>query len=89
MPGKPHEQKSLVGYSLRGHKESDTTERLHVALHYMGNQDFNELSIVEHLGVKCTFVLKSLDTFLVISLKEIYKCTIAGDKGYFSLVAQW
>ena len=26
LPGESHEQRSLVGYSLRGHKESDTTE---------------------------------------------------------------
>ena len=29
LPGKPHEWRSLVGYSTWGHKESDTTERLH------------------------------------------------------------
>ena len=29
LPGESHGQKSLVGYSPRGHKESDTTERLH------------------------------------------------------------
>ena len=29
MPGKFHGQRSLVGYSPWGHKESDTTERLH------------------------------------------------------------
>ena len=28
LPGKSHGQRSLVGYSPRGHKESDTTERL-------------------------------------------------------------
>ena len=28
LPGKFHGQRSLVGYSPRGHKESDTTERL-------------------------------------------------------------
>ena len=28
LPGESHGQKSLVGYSLWGHKESDTTERL-------------------------------------------------------------
>ena len=28
-PGKSHGRRSLVGYSLWGHKESDTTERLH------------------------------------------------------------
>ena len=30
MPGKSHGQRSLVGYSPRGCKESDTTERLHI-----------------------------------------------------------
>ena len=29
LPGKSHGQRSLVGYSLRGCKESDMTERLH------------------------------------------------------------
>ena len=28
LSGKPHGQRSLAGYSPRGHKESDTTERL-------------------------------------------------------------
>ena len=28
LPGKPHEQRSLEGYGLWGHKESDTTEQL-------------------------------------------------------------
>ena len=27
LPGKVHGQRSLVGYSPRGHKESDTTEQ--------------------------------------------------------------
>ena len=29
LPRKSHGWRSLVGYSPRGHKESDTTERLH------------------------------------------------------------
>ena len=29
LPGKSHGQRSVVGYSPRGHKESDTTEQLH------------------------------------------------------------
>jgi len=29
LPGESHGRRSLVGYSPRGHKESDTTERLH------------------------------------------------------------
>ena len=32
LPGKSHEQKSLVGYSPRRHKELDTTEQLHLML---------------------------------------------------------
>ena len=29
LPEKPHEQSSLTGYSTKGCKELDTTERLH------------------------------------------------------------
>ena len=29
LPGKPHGRRSREGYSPWGHKESDTTERLH------------------------------------------------------------
>ena len=29
LPGKSHGQRSLIGYSPWGHKQSDTTERLH------------------------------------------------------------
>ena len=32
LPGKSHGQRSLVGYSPCGHKESDTTEWLHFSL---------------------------------------------------------
>ena len=36
LPGKSHGQRSLVGYSPWGHKELDTTERLHfLLLHFM------------------------------------------------------
>ena len=34
LPGKSHGQRSLVGYSPWGCKESDTTERLHFHFHY-------------------------------------------------------
>ena len=33
LPGESHGQRSLVGYSQRGHKELDTTERLSTAQH--------------------------------------------------------
>ena len=35
LPGKSHGQRRLVGYSLWGRKESDTTERLHFHFHFM------------------------------------------------------
>ena len=35
VPGKSHGQRSLVGYSPWGCKESDTTERLHVHVHML------------------------------------------------------
>ena len=33
LPGKSHGQRSLVGYSPWGHKESDTTEQLSMHVH--------------------------------------------------------
>ena len=35
LPGEPHGQKSLVGYSPWGHKELDTTEWLHFLLYWL------------------------------------------------------
>ena len=37
LPGKSHGQRSLIGYSPWGHKESDTTERLHSLIVNMGS----------------------------------------------------
>ena len=37
LPGKSHGQRSLIGYSPWGHKESDMTERLHFHFHFMNN----------------------------------------------------
>ena len=36
LPGKFHGQRSLVGYSPWGRKESDATERLHFHFHFGG-----------------------------------------------------
>ena len=38
LPGKSHGQRSLVGYSPWGRKESDTTERLHFPTRHFGFQ---------------------------------------------------
>ena len=37
LPGESHGQRSLVGYSPRGRKESDMTERLHFHFHFRFN----------------------------------------------------
>ena len=39
LPGESHGQRSLVGYSPQGHKESDTTERLH--FHFEAERNFD------------------------------------------------
>ena len=41
LPGESHGQRSLVGYSPWGHKESDTTERLHFHFHSVTDQNIN------------------------------------------------
>ena len=50
MPGESHRQRSLIGYSPRGRKELDTTERLHfhfLSLSQCGtrNEDFGEVAL--------------------------------------------
>ena len=40
LPGKSHGQRSLVGYSLWGLKESDTTEQLHFMAGRSCEQDY-------------------------------------------------
>ena len=39
LPGESHGQRSLVGCSPGGHKESDTTERLSTAQHSRASQE--------------------------------------------------
>ena len=38
LPGKFHGQKSLVGYSSRGHKKLDMTKHIHTATHLLGKR---------------------------------------------------
>ena len=52
LPGESHGQRSLVGYSPRGRKESDMTERLH--FHFHGKDvDFLRLSFTDLENPKC------------------------------------
>ena len=48
LPGKSHGQRSLSGYSSWGHKESDTTERLHIhfSLSCIGEGNGNHSSVL-------------------------------------------
>ena len=50
LPRKSHGQRSLVGYSLWGHKESDTTEQLHL-LTYLLQEDPWEEEIATHSSI--------------------------------------
>ena len=47
----PHGQRSLVGYSPWGHKESDTTERLSTAQHPHLHMFFSPLSIWKFMWI--------------------------------------
>ena len=42
LPGKSHGQRSLVGYSPWGHKESNMTERLTLSLCFNPEEEVNE-----------------------------------------------
>ena len=42
MPGESHGRRSLVGYSPRGQKESDTTERLYFTKIEINDMDKNK-----------------------------------------------
>ena len=52
---KSHGQRSLVGYSLWGHKESDTTERLHFTRSILGILSITLPSFVTVVDI-CNFV---------------------------------
>ena len=46
LPGESHGGRSLVGYSSWGHKELDTTKRLHFLLSFLGS-----ISLVDHIYI--------------------------------------
>ena len=50
LPGKSHGRRSLLGYSPRGRKESDTTEQLHFTsnIHEHRDNRKSDLQMVEH-----------------------------------------
>ena len=58
LPGESHGGRSLVGYSPRGRKELDTTERLHVSNYGGDNEDTGDSFRRSHGG---TAVLSAPD----------------------------
>ena len=46
LPGKSHEQRSLVGCSPWGHKELDTTEQLHFHFHALEKETATHSSVL-------------------------------------------
>ena len=53
LPGKFHGQRSLVSYSPRGLKESDTTERLHFTSLLIINTAVSDTVLVSGSGAVC------------------------------------
>ena len=54
LPGESHGRRSLVGYSPRGRKESDTTERLHFHFHFGASWAGNKDTVLLYWTVKYT-----------------------------------
>ena len=52
LPGKSHGQRRLVGYSPWGHKESDTTERLHLTPYLHRWMDHLTKPVRKNTGLK-------------------------------------
>ena len=52
LPGESHGQRSLVGYSPQGRKESDTTEQLHFT-HNLFGERFSGI----YQNFKCAYIL--------------------------------
>ena len=51
LPGKSHGQRSLVGYSPQGHKESDTMEHIYFYMHETGMEGYTKISNIYWLCV--------------------------------------
>ena len=70
LPGESHGQRSLVGYSPRGHKESDTTSKLHRHYHLALLWDLNILkrTVQTHRVVGCRLQVCNLISVVCLGL---------------------
>ena len=71
MPGESYGRRCLVGYSPRGHKQSDTTERLH-------SLEQNTIFLILYINDNAYAVLSPYDKTIFkgkknIKVKYIYK----------------
>ena len=80
LSGESHGHRSLAGYSLWPHKESDTTERLSLLFHFSLRADFCSFSPPSHLSVYLSFYLC---IFLSISLCLLWNCFQEGHIIFF------
>ena len=70
LPGESHGWRSLIGYSPRGRKESNTTERLHpedLLTSFIRN-DFFDLNIEHNSLVLIFWCITTITAFLSIAL---------------------
>ena len=59
LPGESHGGRSLVGYSPWGHKESDTTERLH--FHFLLFKNDDKYLLKNPFRKKCINIKKNVE----------------------------
>ena len=62
LPGKSHGQRSLIGYSPWGRKESDTTEQLYLKLHVPSYTIISDSSYHSFLSLRACVIFKQLKT---------------------------
>ena len=60
LPGKPHGQRSLVGYSPCGHKESEKTQQQLGVVHSMGLDKYNDMHSRLQYHIKWITTLETL-----------------------------
>ena len=94
LPGESHGQRSLVGYSPWGRKESDPTERLHFHFTYASYSFLliciNNTLIMcnvnnKELGRQCEMTCNSLDSRVSI----LHSTLIEHWGSYFSVAVNW
>ena len=101
LPEKSHVQRSLVGYNLKGHKESDATEWLstHIA-HLISTHDSRlsltatssiSISKIIHIWINSFIIISLVNTFSIfpifISCGQVYLSCFPSPSTYHSLHA--